>query len=389
MIKTAKRLILVFSKNHEFSDSTERQSLKSGLGIRFRILILCFILAAGLYNCGKKQQQSSQRGSGRRGGPVFVEVKVLEPQLLLNRINTTGTILANEKVDLKPEVSGRVTNIYFMEGSRVAKGKLLLKINDSDLQAQLNRNKAQEELLTDDVYRKLKLLEIRAISQEEYDAAGNQLKIVQAEKQLIEAQIAKTEIYAPFSGKIGLRSVSPGNFVVNNTVIATLQQLDPVKIEFDVPEKYSALIREGMQVNFNLENMDSTFTGKIYAVESSINPDTRTLTVRALSSNSGWFLIPGSYAKISIVLETFPDAIKVPSEALITALEGNSVFLLRNGKAKKVMVTTGIRTENEVQITDGISSGDSLIITGLLQIVDGSPVTLVRENRNLQISAKN
>jgi membrane fusion protein, multidrug efflux system len=381
MTNCKRRPLLQFMLNCINPEGRRKNSPVSTKYLIFRVFLLILPALFMLAGCGKKVQQNAQPGKGRRGGPVFVEVKVVQPQPLQNVINTTGSILANERVDLKPEVSGRVTNIYFQEGSLVTKGKLLVKLNDAELQAQLKRNKAQEQLLTDDVFRKSKLLEIRAISQEEYEASTNQLQIVQAEKQLILAQIEKTEIYAPFSGKIGLRSVSPGNFIVNNTIVASLQQLDPVKIEFDVPEKYSALVKEGMTINFNIENMDSTFLGKIYAVESSISSETRTLKIRALSTNPRGVLIPGTYARISIVLEEFPEAIEIPSEAMINELEGNSVFIMNKGKALKTKIKPGIRTENSVQILEGVSIGDSLITTGLLQISNGSPVTLVRSGR--------
>jgi membrane fusion protein, multidrug efflux system len=336
-----------------------------------KVLFILLILAV-LPSCKKKEV--AKPGQGRRGGPVTVEVMVIQPKLLQNIVQTTGTIIGNETVELRPEVSGRVTGIFFNEGSMVEKGKLLLKINDADLQAQLKRLEAQEKLLSDEEFRKRKLLEIKAVSQEEYDAALNQLKVSMAEKLLIQAQVAKTEIYAPFSGKIGLRSISPGSYVVSNTVVASLQQVDPVKVEFDVSEKYSSLVRDGMDITFNLENSDSVFHGKVYARETSINTDTRTLRVRALAPNRQQLLMPGRFARVSLVLETFPEALTVPSEALVTDQAVSSVFICKDGKAKIQLVRTGIRTDAEVQIREGIQSGDSLIVSGLMQIVKGSPV---------------
>lgn len=354
-----------------------------------RIFLLTGTFFALQIGCSKKNPESAQAGGARRGGPVTVEAQVVQPRFLQNRISATGTILANEKVELKPEVSGRVVSINFTEGSLVEKGKLLMKINDADLQAQLSRNQAQEKLLADEEYRKRKLLEIKAISQEEYDAAYNQLKITQADKQLLLAQIAKTEVYAPFSGKIGLRSVSPGNFVVSNTVVATLQQLNPVKIEFDVPEKYSGLIREGQEISFQIENSDSLFTGRIFASEAGITAETRSLKVRALCPNNGQKLIPGTFARISIVLESFPDALTIPSEALISDLTKSSVYLCKEGRASLVEVQTGLRTETEIQILSGIQPGDSLIVSGLLQISNGSPVVVKETGRTAQAQTPN
>jgi membrane fusion protein (multidrug efflux system) len=152
-------------------------------------------------------------------------------------------------------------------------------------------------LLASDELQKRKLLEIKAVSQDEYDVAKSQLLVNQADRQLLEAQIAKTEIYAPFTGKVGLRAVSVGNYVASNTLIATIQQLDPVKIEFDVPEKYSSQIKPGLELSFTTDASDSTFTAKIYAIESAITTETRTLKVRALCPNPKGMLNPGKISR--------------------------------------------------------------------------------------------
>jgi|WetSurMetagenome_2_1015567.scaffolds.fasta_scaffold90920_2 membrane fusion protein, multidrug efflux system len=343
--------------------------------------ILTVFIAVALSGCGKKAPAPGPGGRGRQMGTVPVEVKVLQPELLLNTVFTTGSVMANEKIDLRPEVSGRVTGIFFEEGAIVPKGKLLLKINDSDLRAQLKRNEAQGKMLSDDEFRQKKLLEIKAISQEEYDVAYNQLMVNQADRQLLEAQIAKTEIVAPFTGKIGLRLVSPGSFLASNTIIASLQQLDPVKVEFDVPEKYSSYLKDGLEINFTVENIDSVFNGRVYAQESSIDQETRTLKVRALCQNQAGILKPGTFARINITLEKFADAIKIPSEAVITEITGSYVYKCLGGKANYVPIKTGIRTDNEIQVIQGLVAGDSLIVSGLLQLSNGANVNPKRVNQ--------
>ena len=339
------------------------------------MLIIFSLLVFGMSGCSNKASGDKSL-KGKKAGPISVEIKVIQPELLLNTVSSTGSILANEKAEIRPEISGRIIKILFEEGAMVQKNKLLLKMNDSDLQAQLVRNEAQGILLKNDEFQKSKLLEIKAISQDEYDAAKSLYLVNQADKQLLQAQIAKTEIYAPFSGKVGLRAVSVGNYIASNTLVATIQQLDPIKIEFDVPEKYSRFVKQGLGIEFNTDASDSTFLAKIYAVESSINTDTRTLKVRAVCPNPSNILKPGAFARVNMILERFPDALKIPSEAVVTVLDGNSVFILKNGKAIEVPVTTGIRTDNEIQITKGITAGDSLIITGLLQVTNGGPVAV-------------
>jgi membrane fusion protein, multidrug efflux system len=336
--------------------------------------LLIFLIVLSVLSSCKKKEETQPASQGRRGGPIAVDVMVLQPKMLRNIVQTTGTIIGNETVDLKPEVSGRVTGIFFDEGSMVSKGSKLLKINDADLQAQFKKLEAQEKLLSDEEFRKGKLLAIKAVSQEEYDAALNQLNVLKADKQLVEAQIAKTEIYAPFSGKIGLRLISPGSFVVSNTVVARLQQTDPVKVEFEIPEKYSSLVKDGMDITFNLENSDSVFHGKVYARETSIDPDTRTLKVRALAPNRQQILMPGRFARVTLVLEVFPEALTVPSEAMVTDQTTSSVFLCNGGKARFTKVVTGIRNDTEVQITQGLQPGDTLIVSGLMQLTANAPV---------------
>lgn len=349
-------------------------------------LFICsvyLVILFGVTACSKKNQ-AGPGTQGRKSGPVSVEVKVVQPELLLNTVSATGTILPNEKAEIRPEISGRIVNILFEEGATVQKNKLLVKMNDSDLQAQLKRNQAQAMLLNNDEFQKRKLLEIKAISQDEYDAAKSVMLVNQADKQLLESQIAKTEIYAPFTGKVGLRAVSVGNYVASNTLIATIQQLDPVKIEFDVPEKYSSFIKPGLDINFGIDASDSVFMAKVYAVESSITTETRTLKVRALCSNKANLLNPGTFARVNMILERFPEAIKIPSEAILTVLEGNSVFICKNGKAVTVPVKTGLRTDYEIQITQGLSAGDSLITTGLLQLTNGAPIMVKKQKAESQ-----
>lgn len=314
-------------------------------------------------------------GSGR-ARQVPVDVIRLEPGLLTDETFTTGSLQANERVELRNELAGRVMSISFDEGSLVKKGALLLKINDQELQAQLEKASSQKVLAEREEYRKARLLEIKAISQEEYDLAWQQLQSISSEISLLKAQIEKTEIRAPFDGRIGLRQVSPGGYLSANSPIAVIQQLDPVKIEFNIPEKYALSLVNGMKVKFSLENSQEVFEAEVYAVESSIDPSTRSMRARALCRNSNGKLIPGSFARVNIVLAQIPDAITIPSESLITEMEGNRVYLLKDGKASSVKVSTGLRTSSEIQITSGLSAGDSLIITGLMQISDGTPVSV-------------
>jgi membrane fusion protein (multidrug efflux system) len=256
---------------------------------------------------------------------------------------------------------------------------LLVKINDSDLQAQLRKAESQKTLLEEKEGRQRRLREVNAISQEQYDVSRNDLAGVKAEIDLLNAQIQKTEVRAPFSGVIGLRSISEGAYVDPSTLMARLQDLSSVKIEFSIPEKYAAMVRKGNKVRFTLESSSIQHEGTIYAVEPKIDPMTRTLRMRALARNENEAILPGSFARIEVLLGRQQDAVVVPTYAVIPDLKGQKVYLARNGRAAYVDVETGIRMEEEIQIVKGLAANDTLITTSLLQLRPGVAVSVTLE----------
>jgi membrane fusion protein (multidrug efflux system) len=286
----------------------------------------------------------------------------------------TGSLLANEEIDVRPEISAKVTKILFKEGARVSKGQLLVKMFDADLQAQLKKNKLQIELKSKEFDRKKELLKLNGISKEEYETSENGLNTLIAEQDLLNAQISKTELTAPFDGIVGLRMVSEGSFVTNTTVITSLQQIDPIKIEFSVPEKYKADLIENMEVKFTVEGISRIFTAKIYALESKIDAETRSIRIRALTQNADRTLFPGSF--VSIKLNLFPDkeTIFITARSIVPLIDGEQVFIAKKGRVTPVKVTTGIRTETEVEILKGLDVNDTLITSGLLQVKEGMPI---------------
>ncbi len=338
----------------------------------FRILLVSGI---SLFFAGCDQSKSNQAGNGSpKPSGLQVEALIVQPQVLNNRIFTTGTLLANEEVELRPEIGGRVTGVFFEEGTRIKKGELMLKINDSELKAGLKRKQIEEKLAADEEQRRERLLKINGISKEEYERSLNALEVIKAEREIIESQLAKSAIHAPFDGIVGLRQVSEGSFVNSNSLVATMQQIDPMKVEFSVPEKYAGKIKDGLKVKIYVGELASEFGGTIYAVESKIELSTRTIKARARIANPRQALIPGSFAKVEINLETISDAIVIPSGAIIPELGGEKVFVYVGGKAKSVPIKTGIRTEIGTQVIDGVKSQDTLILTGLLQLSNGSDV---------------
>jgi len=337
------------------------------------VLVLIIILPLFFHSCKGKKSESGGQGKPKT---VMVNGIIVIPQLLENRIVSTGTVAANEEVELRSEMPGRIISINFEEGKAVKKGELLIKINDRDLQAQLSKLYHDQSLAKDDVFRKQKLLELQAVSQEEYDKAANQLGIVEDQMELIRSQIAKTEIYAPFSGLVGLRFVSPGGYISSSTLIARLQQIDPVKVDFSIPEKYREKIHDGSVIQFRVEGIDSLFSGRVYAIEPKIDPSTRNVTIRAICQNPKNILVPGAFAKVEVFLDKIPDAKVIPSEAVIPQINGEKVYLFKNGKAISQMIESGIRTDRDIQVEKGLKPNDTVITTGLLQIKEGIGVKI-------------
>lgn len=341
--------------------------------IAVAVLIIIILLPKIDFTSGSGKTENFP---GARMAALSVEGKIMKPELLQNKIFTNGTLIGNEEVQLHSETSGKVTHILFEEGKRVKKDELLLKINDAELQATLKKNLIREELAKDKEYRAQQMIEKNLTSQQEYDVALNELNSVRADIEFTNAQIAKTEIRAPFDGIIGLRSVSIGSYISPQTQVATLQSINPIKIDFSIPQKYYNDIREGRVIEFKLPNTNKLFKGKVYAVEPKINQETRTLQVRAVAANDAGLLSPGAYVEIDIVLANLNSALLVPSKALVPDIQGEKVFVYKNGIAVPQIVTTGIRTEESIQIVAGIVPGDTVIVSGIIQLRPNSPVKL-------------
>jgi membrane fusion protein, multidrug efflux system len=342
-----------------------------------RILYISFLSCCTVFfSCSNKKKEQQAASAQTPKGPLAVEGFVLQPRPLSNEVRTSGTTLAFEEVELHPETSGRIIKIFFKEGSAVQKGDLLLKIYDEDLQAQLVKADAQIKLTNQQVSRQEELLKINATSQQEYDIAANQLTSLKADREVIQSAIGKTEIRAPFKGVIGLRYVSEGSYVTPASRIAAIQNIDPVKIDFSIPEKYAPLVKQGDVVSFYNDESGQSFKGEVYAIEPRIDEATRTLKVRAVCENSKKTIVPGSFVKVELHLHEISDALLVPSQVIIPVLKGQNIYVVRNGIATAVPVKTGIRTESEVQIVDGLKAGDTVLTKGIISLKPNSPVSV-------------
>ena len=318
---------------------------------------------------------------GKQSRELNVKAVVLSPTTISDEFFVSGSIIPDEEVDLSFETSGKIIDIFFKEGTRVSKGDLLAKINDAPLQAELKKLEAQLKLYTDRMYRQNALLEKEAVSQEAFQEAETNLATLQAEIDKVVANIEQTELRAPFDGIIGLRQVSQGTYASPTTTIARLTKTNPLKIDFAVPERYAGTLKAGTALTFTVEGDLNEKKAKIYALDSYVNSDTRTFSVRALYDNSDGKLYPGRYVSIALTTQTFENTLAVPSQAIISEMGIDKVFLYKSGKALPFEIKKGVRTESLVQVLEGINPGDTVITTGTMQLRTGQKVILDNINK--------
>ncbi len=351
---------------------------------RFPFFLLLSFLAVSIFSC-KQKAVKAKRGDD---GPVIVDVIVATPQKINNNIEANGTVIANENVDLHPEVSGRLTYLNIPEGKYVTKGTVLARVNSADLEAQYQKSKVQLELQKTTEERLRKLLSVNGINQSDYDAALNAVNSTKADMDYTQTLIDKTVIRAPFDGTLGLRQVSPGAYVSPTTVLVTLQQLGTLKVDFTIPEEYGNLIKVGAKVDVEVDAAHEIMqSATIIAVEPQVNNQTRNLLIRAiLSGNKS---NPGAFVKVYVGShDAGKMAVMVPTNAIIPNDLNNQLVVIKNGKAEFVNISTGARSANNVEVTKGVNAGDTVVVTGVLFAKPNAPVK-VRNVKSLAEVDKN
>ncbi len=327
-----------------------------------KLFSLLLILGLSFSACkGKSKKLDGPKATP----PVIVDVLIAAPQSASNIIEANGTVIANEYVELHPEVSGRLTYLKVPEGSYVAQGTVLARINDADLRAQLGKSRVQLDLAIKTVERYKLLLDVSGINQSDYDLAVNAVNGYRADIAYTESLIDKTVIRAPFSGVAGLRQVSPGAYVTPASIIATLQQTSQVKIDFTLPDVYGNDIKTGLTIDVETDGTENK-RGKatIIAIEPGANTDTRNLKVRAVLQSGT--VNPGAFVKVYIDEGKNRTAIKVPTNAIIPNDKNNQLVVVNNGIANFVNVQTGNRESNTIEILSGLNVGDSVVVAGVL-----------------------
>lgn len=310
------------------------------------------------------------------GAPVAAEVFVVKSTPMAETVGTVGTLRANEAVEIVPELTRRLVRVEMEEGASVAKDDVLFVLDDADLVAEIAEIEAGMKLAEANAARAETLMPERAISRQEYDLALAEVGIFKARKATKEVELAKTRIRAPFAGRIGIRQVSEGALVETDTVLATLQDLSRIKVDFPLPERYASEVRTGQKFSFTVAGNEQVFEGSVTVIEPAADAATRSLRVRGICSEPKG-LLPGGFAEVALKLETISNGFAIPSQAVVPSPRGHGVYLLRDGKAAFQEIEIGIRNDAQVQVLRGLKEGDQLLTTNLLRLRPGVPVQAV------------
>ncbi|MCC6753808.1 MAG: efflux RND transporter periplasmic adaptor subunit [Saprospiraceae bacterium] len=335
------------------------------------ILACAFLIATG---CKKDTGTPSLTGLASKGPALKVNAYRLQPRSHIASIFSAGTVVAIDQVMLSPETGGKLVKLDIPEGRWVQKGQLIAKLNDAELQAQLQKLRIQEALASEKEDRKRRLRETNSIGKDEYEDAKYQLEVIRADMGILKSQIEQTEVRAPFPGVVGLREYSAGAYVQAGTPLVSLVDPKALAIEFYVPEQQGGLVRQGQRVRYLMDGVADTLDAVVYASEAMIDNQSRSLKVRARATNPGTRVKPGAYARVFYAPGDARSSIFIPTEALIPVLKGYKVYVYKGGKAEEVVVETGIRNERESEIRSGLHAGDTLIASGMMRLRPGISV---------------
>lgn len=351
--------------------------------VKSALYVLGFwLLALVIEACESKADSLDTKAADSKPAVVYTPVDgvVVQPGEVREELEVTGSLVANQQVDVVSELTRKLVRVNVKEGSKVKAGTLLFQLDDADLQAQLERLRQQEKLALLNEERLRDLFANEAIAEQDYDQASTNLKVLQAQIRELQVTISKTRITAPFDGQVGIINVHPGSIVSTNTILTDIEDDSIIKVDFTVPEKYTNVIIPGSVHTFTIESDGKEYKTKVIARAAAVSENTRTLLVRAETPNSDGRLLPGQSARLNLALSTSTDALSVTSNALIPSSQGYSVYVSRNNTVKPVPVQIGQRNEGSVVIAEGLQKGDTVITSNLLRLVPGSPVQFVTLN---------
>ena len=341
---------------------------------KWLVLLICLPL---LHSCeSDSKPKAVSTPSPRKNRPIPVEGFKVRTKSLTETLEVPGTLLPFEETEIRSEIPGRLVQMNIIEGGQVKQGQVLAKLFDDDLQAQLKKLKVQLEISKKTLERQRELLKIQGISQQEVDLSELEVNNIEADIELINVAIAKTEVRAPYNGKLGLRNISIGAYITPADVITTIRQLNNLKLDFTVPEKHGDLFSKGKSVEFSVAGSKRNYSAKVLATEAEIATDTRSLRVRAVVQQNADALIPGAFANVKFSIGGNDQALIVPTQSVIPKSRTKEVVIFRNGKPVFQTVETGIRDAQYIQVLDGLMEGDTVVTTGLLTIRKNSKLAI-------------
>jgi membrane fusion protein (multidrug efflux system) len=317
------------------------------------------------------------------GGPMPpTAVETTRPQVadLTETVSAVGTLRAAESIVVRPELAGRIERVHFEEGQRVDAGAPLFTLDASLVRAEVNEWEANVAQSRREAQRAAELVERKLAAQSDLDAKRAALAVDEARLSSAKARLAKTVIKAPFDGVAGLRMVSPGEYVEVGNELVTLTQLDPIKLDVRVPEMYVGRVQPGQAAQASVDAFPGrTFTGAVYAIDPQLDPNGRSLVLRASLANAEERLRPGQFARVTLALSTRADALTVPEQALWPMGGKQFVYVVKDGKAELAPVTIGLRRDGRVEILSGLTPDAEVITAGQMKIGPGTPVAPVAQ----------
>lgn len=342
------------------------------------LIMLSIVIVAGIAGCSAGAKEKNEPVPASKAVKAIpVDAAIIKPAVLNEGVEITGSLMANQQVDIVSELTRKIVRVNVREGTQVTKGQLLFVMDHADLLAQLERLRQQEKLAVLNEERMSDLIKHEAVVQQDYDQAFTNLKVLQAQIAELKVAIDKTMIRAPFSGQVGIVYVYPGAVVSVNTVLANLQDNSMIKLDFSVPEKYAQIITDGSEQHFTVASDARQYKAKIIARESRLDQNTRTLMVRAISPNPGRTLLPGQSARLHLTLHSSKNSLAVSSQALMPSSQGYNVYVVKNNQVALAPVELGQRGPSSVEILHGLNEGDTVVTSNLLRLIPGTAVQLI------------
>ena len=330
---------------------------------------------------------SAEVGAGKNaaaapaGAPMTVEATKVAMQALPQTITAVGSLRSDESITVRPEVAGRISAILFKEGQHVGKGMTLIRLDPAINAAEVQQARANLKLAKSKYDRAVELSQRNFISGQAKDEAENNLRVAEAAVALVEARLAKMEIKAPFSGVIGLRVVSVGDYVKEGADVVNLESVDPLKVDFRVPEIYMRQVQVGQTLSVSLDALPGkSFDGKVFAINPLVDAAGRAVVIRAIVGNPDTSLRPGMFARVKLITRDEKEALVVPEQAIVPQGDEQYVFRIVDGKVARVKVELGQRREGKVEIVKGLDANDVVVTAGQLKLRDGMTVTVLGAN---------